>query len=82
MGKRSVTIVVTFADDDAGRLPVDIGNPLLGGTITGIATYDLIHTMEIAEAALESQNPDECIDAIEKIEDYTFAGGINENSTH
>lgn len=64
---RAMTIVVKF-DADSKPEPVAFGDKLLGGEVTALAAYDVIHTMEIAEEALENSNDDRCIEAAETIE--------------
>lgn len=70
---KTMTIIVKFAD---GQEPerVTFGDKVLGGEVTGLAAYDMMHTMEIAEGALENSNDDKCIDAAERIEKYIVEG--------
>jgi len=45
-----------------------------GGKITGLAAYDVMYTMEIAEDALAGTETLDCIDAMEKINTYIVHG--------
>jgi len=68
--KKAMTIVVTF-EEGADPVPFgDIGEELFGGEVTAMATYDVMHTMEIAERALEESCDDRCIEAAELIDAY------------
>jgi len=65
----------TKADTDGGHdvatqcdEAVSFGGKVLSGGVTALVTYDMIHTMEIAEEAIENSNDDRCIEAAEVIE--------------
>ncbi len=76
--KRAMTIVVTFSENAKPESSVAIGDKLLGGEITAMATYDVVHTMEVAEEALENSSDDRCIEATESIEKYILQAAQGE----
>lgn len=74
---RTMTIVVKYKDDDTPE-PVTFGDKVLGGEVTGLAAYDLMHTMEIAEGVLEESYDSACVEAMEKINSHIVHGTMFE----
>ena len=70
---KAMTVVIYFEE---GQQPerVTIGEDYMGGKITGMAAYDMMHTMEIAERAIENSNEDQCVQAVEEIDKYICTG--------
>lgn len=66
---KSMTIVVQFEE---GQKPdkVNFDSVVCGGRVSAIAAYDVVHTMEIAEEALDKSDDNCCIQAKRKIDDY------------
>jgi hypothetical protein len=66
---KSMTIVVKFKKGESPT-PVTFGDKVLGSEVTGLASYDLMHTSEIAVNAIESSYEDCCLDAKEAMDKY------------
>lgn len=60
------TVVVKF-DDGVKPEKIGFNDKLFGGEIVGIAAYDVMRTMDIAEKALENSFDESCADALEII---------------
>jgi hypothetical protein len=71
--KKAMTIVVVF-EDGAKPEKVGFGDKVCGGEVVGLAAYDLMYTMEIAEQVLEESYDDECREAMEKINSHIVHG--------
>ena len=72
MSKRYMTVIVEF--EDGGKTePVDFSTRVLGGKVVGLASYDVMAAMEIAERAMDGSKDDSVIGASEEI-DALIAG--------
>ena len=70
---KAMTIVVYFKDGQAPE-PVTFNDTVLGGEVTAMAAYDVMHTMEIAESVIDYSSDPACVEAREKIDKYIVHG--------
>jgi len=70
---KMMTIVVKFEDGESPT-PVTFGDKVLGGAVTGLASYDVMHTMEIAEDLIENSTDNKSIETMEKINSHIVHG--------
>ncbi len=63
---KEVTIVIKIPEGSEFK-PVTFGDEVCGGEVTGLAAYNLMETMEIAEEALETHDNEFCMDAMHEI---------------
>lgn len=70
---KAMTIVVHFEEGQKPE-PVGFDSIVCGGKVTALAAYDVIHTMEIAESAIEESDEPRCMSAMEKINTYIVHG--------
>jgi hypothetical protein len=66
---KAMTITVYF-EEGQEPTPVTFGDKVLGGEVAALAAYDMFHTMEIAEAAIDESNDDKCIEARLKMDAF------------
>ncbi len=69
MKDKFYTVVVRFAPG-VKRERITFNDKLLGGEITAMASYDVMGVADIAEEALERSTDDDCLDALEKINEF------------
>lgn len=61
------TVVIKF--DDEANPDIGFKETLLGGEVVGIAAYDAMSALHIAEKALENSYDDSCEEALKAIND-------------
>ena len=67
MKMKKMTIVIKYEDDQKIE-PITFDDNLLGGRVVGLAAYDLMTSLEIAEEGLSSSDDWECKEAITKMD--------------
>ena len=71
---KMMTVVLKYEDDDAMPPPLSLKDEVLGGRVTALAFYDVIHTMGIAEDVITESSEDACIKAVERINSHIIHG--------